>query len=359
MSVALPTENHLSTQEVSSSTPLVVVIIVNYRSSQLTIDCLKSLEAEQRSTANLLAIVVDNHSEDGSVEKLQQAILEKDWQSWITVIPSDHNGGYAYGNNLAIQTAQKLEPPPAYFWLLNPDTRVYPGSTQALINFMEAHPEVGICGSELEEADGSLFAKAFRFPNILSELDSGLRLGIFSKLLSRWTITQDMTDTAVNVDWLPGASMMIRRQVFEEVGLMDAGYFLYFEETDFCLQAKRANWSCWYVPTSKVMHIAGQSTGVTVRHGPPKRLPDYWFESRRRYFLKNHGLFYTALADTCWAVGYVIWRLRCLVQRKPDPAFDPPHLLGDFIRHSVFFKGPRIPAQTLPARVASPQENCP
>lgn len=347
MTVASQTEDHLFAQEVPAGQPLVVVVIVNYRSSQLTIECLKSLENERQSVVNFLVIVVDNHSEDGSVEHLQKTILEQDWQSWITVIASDHNGGYAYGNNLAIQTAKQLKTPPAYFWLLNPDTRVYPGATQALINFMETHPEVGICGSSLEEADGSLFAKAFRFPNILSELDSGLRLGIVSQLLARWTLTQAMTEAAVKVDWLPGASMMIRRQVFEDVGLMDEGYFLYFEETDFCLQAQRANWSCWYVPTSKVMHIAGQSTGVTVRNGPPKRLPDYWFESRRRYFLKNHGLFYTALADACWAVGYVLWRLRCLVQRKPDPAFDPPHLLGDFIRHSVFCKGPRIPAQTL------------
>lgn len=129
---------------------------------------------------------------------------------------------------------------------------------------------------------------------------------------------------------------MIRRPVFESIGLMDEEYFLYYEETDFCLQAKRAGWSCWYVPDSKVMHIAGQSTGVTDREGPPKRRPQYVFDSRRRYFVKNHGWLYAALADLAWSIGFGLWRLRRLVQRKPDT--DPPYLLVDSLRNSVFLR---------------------
>ncbi|WP_448562660.1 glycosyltransferase family 2 protein [Trichothermofontia sp.] len=350
MENTLFTQATLPFQGANPTQPSVVTVIVNYRSSQLTIECLKSLEVEKQSVLDLLVIVVDNNSGDGSAEQLQQAILANDWQSWVMLIPSKHNGGYAYGNNLAIKAARQLGIQPSYFWLLNPDTRVYPGSVEALVNFMETHPDVGICGSELEEADGSLFAKAFRFPNILSEFDAGLRLGIVSKLLARWLVSQDMRDTAAKVDWLPGASMLVRSRVFEEVGLMDEGYFLYFEETDFCLQTQRANWSCWYVPASKVMHIAGQSTGVTVRDGPSKRLPAYWFESRRRYFLKNHGFFYTALADLGWILGYILWLIRCVLQQKDDLAHEPPHLLWDFIRHSVLLRGPMLPRQTLPDR---------
>jgi N-acetylglucosaminyl-diphospho-decaprenol L-rhamnosyltransferase len=150
-------------------------------------------------------------------------------------------------------------------------------------------------------------------------------------------VARTMTGEEAQVDWLPGASMMIRREVFKSIGLMDEGYFLYYEETDFCLQARRANWSCWYVPQSRVMHIAGQSTGVTDRKAVPRRLPQYWFNSRRRYFTKNHGIFYAALADLAWTVGFVLWRLRRVVQRKPDT--DPPKFLEDFLRNSVFLKG--------------------
>ena len=145
-----------------------------------------------------------------------------------------------------------------------------------------------------------------------------------------------MSNQQEQVDWLPGASMMVRRQVFESVGLMDDEYFLYYEETDFCLQAKRAGWSCWYVPESRVMHISGQSTGVTVKNEVPKRRPQYVFDSRRRYFIKNHGLLYAAIADAVWLLGFSLWRLRRAIQRRPDP--DPPHLLGDSLRNSVFLK---------------------
>ncbi|MBE9100561.1 glycosyltransferase family 2 protein [Vacuolonema iberomarrocanum] len=329
MTISAPEKEKAS----SNATASVLVVTVNYRSSRLAVDSLRSLETEVQAMPNLRAAIVDNNSGDDSVEVLSQAIANNNWQDWATLMPSSHNGGYAYGNNYAIRPALATENPPDYFLLLNPDTRIYPGAVQTLVDFMEAHPQAGICGSSLEEADGSPFGIAFRFPSILSELDGGLRLGFVSKLLAQWKIPQPMGDDLKEVDWLSGASLLIRREVFETIGLMDDEYFLYYEETDFCLQAKRAGWSCWYVPTSRVMHIAGQSTGVTVRTDKPKRMPDYWFESRRRYFIKNHGWLYTALTDWIWIHSFALWRMRRLIQRKPDP--DPPNFLWDFIRNSV------------------------
>lgn len=318
----------------------VAVVIVNYRTGKLTINCLHSLAGEIESLPGIRVIVVDNDSGDNSKEEIANAIATKSWD-WASLILSAKNGGYAYGNNLAIRPLLASASPPPYFLLLNPDTQVRPGAIAALVDFMEKRPDVGICGSSFENEDGSPWPIAFRFPTILGELDSGLRLGIVTNLLSNWVVPRTMANEEAPVDWLPGASMMIRRQVFESVGLMDEEYFLYCEETDFCLQARRAGWSCWYVPQSRVMHIAGQSTGVTVRTGLPKRLPQYWFDSRRRYFIKNHGLFYAALADAAWFLGFSLWRVRRVIQRKPDT--DPPHLWGDFLRNSVFFKGASKP----------------
>ena len=144
-----------------------------------------------------------------------------------------------------------------------------------------------------------------------------------------------MDDQPRQVDWLPGASMMIRQEVFRAIGLMDESYFLYFEETDFCLQARRAGWHCWYVPQSRVLHIAGQSTGVTAALERPRRLPAYWFESRRRYFIKNHGRGYAAAADVLWMLAFASWRVRRWLLRRPDPA--PPWQLLDFFRHSALW----------------------
>jgi N-acetylglucosaminyl-diphospho-decaprenol L-rhamnosyltransferase len=317
-----------------------LIVIVNYRTADLTINCLRSLVEEVKSLPGTQVVVVDNPSGDDSVEKIGRAIATEGWESWVSLIAADHNGGYAFGNNLAIRPALQSPNPPDYYWLLNPDTIVRPGALKALVDFIAGHPEVGIAGSSFEEADGEPWPIAFRFPNVLSELDSGLRLGIVTKLLSRWVVVQQMGDEPAPIDWIPGASMLIRREVFEAIGLMDEGYFLYFEETDFCLQAKRAGWSCWYVPQSRIMHIAGQSTGVTVRNARPKRLPQYWFDSRRRYFMKNHGWLYTAIADAAWIAGYSLWRFRQFIQRKPD--MDPPHLFQDFLRNTVFTK-PSLP----------------
>ncbi len=134
--------------------------------------------------------------------------------------------------------------------------------------------------------------------------------------------------------------MIVRREVFESVGLLDEKYFMYFEEVDFCLRALKSGWPCWYVPTSRVVHLVGQSSGVTDTKRPPRRLPGYWFDSRRRYFLKNHGWLYAALADAAWVFGFTLWRWRRVIQRKPD--FDPPSLLSDFMLNSVFLKGGQV-----------------
>lgn len=311
----------------------VLVVIVNYRTPILTVNCLRSLASEMPSLPNTGVVVVDNASGDNSVEMIQQAIVTEGWSAWATLLSSDYNGGFSYGNNFAIRPALASDTPPDYIWLLNSDTEIRPGALHALLEFMQAHGKVGICGSRFEEPDGTVWPIAFRFPSILSELENGFRLGLLSKLLSRWKVAQVMTDQPQQMDWLPGASMLIRREVFETIGLMDAGYFLYYEETDFCLQAVRHGWECWYVPASHVMHLAGQSTGVTTPTNQPKRLPQYWFDSRRRYFVKNHGRLYAAIVDAIWLLGFISWRGRRVIQRKPD--LDPPYLLQDFVRNSA------------------------
>src|SRR6185312_15227837 len=98
-------------------------------------------------------------------------------------------------------------------------------------------------------------------------------------------------------DWVSGACMIVRREVFDSIGLLDDGYFMYFEEVDFCHRAQRAGWLCGYVPEARVVHLVGQSTGKTDPDKTRRRMPDYWFRSRRRYFLHHQGRVVTILAD--------------------------------------------------------------
>jgi GT2 family glycosyltransferase len=312
------------------------IVIVNYRTAGLVVDCLRSLAVEIADRPDWRVFVVDNASGDGSVDRLKAAIGEAGWANRVELVPLSHNPGFAGGNNAALRPILHGPNPPDFVLLLNPDTVVRPGGVKELVKFMKAHPEVGIAGSRLEEPDGAPQRCAFRFPSAFSELEEGLRLGFVSRWLHGHVVAPPVQPQAHATDWVAGASMIVRREVFEEIGLMDDRYFLYFEEVDFCLRARRVGWTCWYVPASRVVHLVGQSSGVTDVKRPMKRRPRYWFDSRSRYFRRNHGRAYKMLADLVWVFGFSLWRLRRRIQGKPDP--DPPGLLGDFLRYNFLTK---------------------
>jgi N-acetylglucosaminyl-diphospho-decaprenol L-rhamnosyltransferase len=316
------------------------ICIVNYRTPQLTIDNLRSLQSEVVAIGSAKVIVVDNCSGDGSAALIQAAIDRNGWGSWACVRELPRNGGYSYGNNACLREFLAAPDKPEFCLLLNPDTLVRPGAIAALVEFMDGHPDAGILGSRLEDPDGTPQRSAFRFHSILGELDARIRLGIFTRALKSYVMNPALSDVPRRADWVAGASMLVRSSVFEEVGLLDEGYFLYFEEVDFCLRAYRAGWSCWYVPQSRVVHLVGQSTGVTNPKTSRNRLPSYWFDSRRRYFIKNYGPLYTLVIDCVWFVGQVLWEARRLLQRRPR--VDPAAMFIDYARNSVFRRGFRL-----------------
>lgn len=313
-----------------------LIVIVNYRTADLTIDCLRSLEPEVRAQPGTRVVVTDNASGDDSPARIAAAVAENGWQEWATFVPLTNNGGFACGNNEAIRPALAGPAPPEYVLLLNPDTVVRPGALRPLLDFAAAHQQAGIIGSRLEDPDGSPQCSAFRFPSLLGEVESGLRLGIATRLLRRWCVAPPAESSSHQADWVAGASMLIRREVFEQIGLLDEDYFMYYEEVDFCRRARAAGWTCWYEPASRVVHLVGQASGVTDPR-QRRRRPAYWFESRRRYFVRHHGWAYAALSDAAWATAYVVWRCRRFLQRKADR--DPPRLLSDFLWHSTIVRG--------------------
>jgi N-acetylglucosaminyl-diphospho-decaprenol L-rhamnosyltransferase len=311
----------------------VAIAIVTYKSAQLTIDCLSSIEPERSTAAiRIRVIVVDNAS--GDAPAIEEAIERNSWSSWVTLVRAPRNGGFAYGNNLAFRLAHD-DGPPDYFHLLNPDTQVRKGAIVALVRFLEAHPDVGIVGSRFENLDGSDWPIAFRFPSILSEIEGGLQLSLASRILQRWVVAVEMSSVPQPIDWLPGASMMIRPSVFKAIGGFDETYFLYFEETDFCFRAKKAGYSTWYIPESRVMHIAGASTKVIGGPAGSKRLPPYWYESRRRYFMASYGTARAIAVDIVAVLAHAVGHLKRVAQRRKDRGV--PHFLRDLAYHSVLW----------------------
>lgn len=309
--------------------PTVVTIIVNYRTAGLVVDCLRSLADQPPGPV----IVVDSASGDGSAELIRKSVHAHGWTDWVEVVELDRNLGYAAGNNFGVRRASERGIRPDFYWLLNPDTVVRQGALPALTGFVADRPRVGLVGSRLEDLDGTPQRSAFRFPSILGEWEGGLRLGLVTRLLSGSVIAPPPRAESHVTDWVAGASLLIRRECWEQAGPMDEGYFLYFEEVDYCHRCHDRGWECWYVPGSRVVHLVGQSTGVTDTKSAPRRVPDYWFAARQRYYRAHHSRPYCWLADIAWASGFALWRVRRWLQRKPDA--DPPGMLGDFIRASL------------------------
>jgi N-acetylglucosaminyl-diphospho-decaprenol L-rhamnosyltransferase len=324
-----------------------LVVITNYRVAHLTIDCLRSIAEEIDRVPGTHVAVCENGTGDDSAERIQKAITDNGWDSWCTLTVLSTNLGFTGGNNTLIRPALQSEDPPEYVLLLNADTLVLPNAFKMLVDFLDQHPNVGIAGSHQEDLNGTPLRSAFRFPSPLSEFEGGVKLGLVTRLLRRRVVAPPISDKPCETDWLSGACMMVRREVFGDIGLLDEGYFTYFEDVDFCFNARKAGWPSWYVPASRIVHLVGQSTGITVKK--PKRQPAYSFEARRRFFLKNYGPFRAALVDIGQILGLTLWRLRVLLG-KAD--FTPPRFLRDSIRHSVFRAGFRLKNVQNPAFAA-------
>lgn len=314
-------------------TTRLLVAMVNYRTADLAINAVQSAEEDLSSLGAATLEVVDNDSADGSFEKLDAALAAKG--DWARVVRADRNGGFSYGNNFAIRPALNQTPAPEFVLLLNPDTEIERGAIVAMVNFLRENPKAGIAGARIIWPDGTPRASAFRFPGLASEFYEASSLGVISRLFPTAALSRGAPEATCLADWVPGAAMMIRKEVFDAIGLMDEDYFLYFEELDFCLQANRAGWECWYLREATVMHIEGQATGVKAGVDKPARRPNYWFDSRRRFFVKNHGRLYGALCDIAQVAGLSLWHLKRVLLQKP---YDKPEkMLTDIVRHSALW----------------------
>ncbi len=315
--------------ESSRSAARVLAIVINYRTAPMTIEALRALVPELRALPGARALVVENGSGDDSPAQLASALRREGWEDLVSLIASERNRGFAGGVNLALESALRSADPPSCIYLLNSDAFVASGAVRSLVRFLEAHPEVGICGSYIHGSGGEPHETAFRFPSIVGEFIARVPLWPFTRFLMRFTVALPIPTRPTAVDWLAGASMLIRRQVFEAIGGFDDGFFLYYEETDFCRRARAAGYSTWYVPESRVTHLGSKSTGF---QDPSRPRASYWYESRRRYLRKHHGAAYLHLANLCWVTSYALGRLRRAVKGLPDR--DPPRLFADFLRHN-------------------------
>jgi N-acetylglucosaminyl-diphospho-decaprenol L-rhamnosyltransferase len=314
-----------------------LTIILNWRTADMT---LRSAEAALREMQGLpgALTIVDNDSGDGSYETLTAEVAARGWdrgETPVRVLQSGHNGGFGAGNNVGIRAGLPNGVRPDYVYILNSDAFPDAGAICALYDHLNNNPATGFAGSFIHGDDAVPHRTAFRFPSIASEFESSVRFGPVSRALSNFIVAQPIPTQTTQVDWLAGASVMMRQSVLDEVGLFDETFFLYFEETELCHRAATAGYPCVYVPDSRVTHIGSVSTGMKTW----SRMPAYWFDSRLYYFTKTKGRGYAALATLSLVFGSMLWRLRLLIQRKDRG--DPPRFLRDLITHAArsFFGG--------------------
>jgi GT2 family glycosyltransferase len=269
--------------------PVLSVVIVSFECRELLLRCLESLDAERARLA-LEVIVVDNASQDGTVD----AVAER--CPWVRLHPSAENRGFAWASNRGLELATG-----SHLLLLNPDTIVPPGALSSALEAFEARPEVGMLGCKLVQPGGSLDHACKRgFPTPLSSLYHfvGLsRLFPRNRRFAQYTAGQVDPGVPSVVDAVNGAFMLVRRPALEEVGPLDERYWLYMEDLDWCYRFHERGWPVLYWPFVEVIHAKGGSSGH------PRR----W---RTNYaFHRGMWLFYqTHYAPTRpGAVSFLVW----------------------------------------------------
>lgn len=309
------------------SNPKLLTIVLNWRTADMTLRAAETALREMQGIVGEL-VIVDNDSGDGSYEQMARAVADRGWPR-CRVIQSGRNGGFGAGNNAGIRAGLSDGSRADYVYVLNSDAFPDPGAIKALLCHMQTHPDTGLAGSFIHGADGTPHQTTFRFPSLAGEFEGAARLGPVSRWLHRRRVPMPIPDQTCRVDWLAGASLMMRMDVLQEIGLFDENFFLYFEETDLCHRAKNAGYPTVFVKESRVTHIGSVSTGMKQW----RAVPDYWFNSRRRYFEKTHGRPYARLATLSHLAGGLLHRLRCvLTGRKPA---DPPGFLRSLVAHEL------------------------
>ncbi len=232
------------------------IVILNYNTRDLLRDCLRSVAQAQGVDVDVT--VVDNASQDGS------AVMMRDEFPNLRLIASDINGGYAYGNNLALREILARPNPPRAVMLLNTDTVVPPASLKLMMDFLDAHPDAGIVGPKLLLRDGSLdlaCRRSFPTPEISFYRMLGLsKLFPKSKMFGRYNLTYLDENETTQVDSVVGAAMLMRTEALKQAGILDEEFFMYGEDLDLALRIKQKGWNAYYYPRAEIMHYKRESS---------------------------------------------------------------------------------------------------
>ncbi len=289
------------------------VVIVNYKTARHVTNCLETLMADLDGV-DTDVMVVDNKSDDGSCGTIQQWIKDNGAGHRVRVIQSDRNGGFSAGNNIGIKASNAK-----YYLLLNSDTLIRPGAVPVLLATARSEQRAGLISPRLEWPDGRAQESCFRFPNPLSEFSSATQTGFINNLFSRFLVVLPVEKECTRPPWTSFACVLVKNEVFQQLGLLDDRFFMYFEDVEFCYRMKSSGWEIVNQPGARVIHLRGGSSSVKEDMHRRKRLPRYYYESRTLYFYQAHGWPGLTIANLLWGAGRLISKFRQIAGR-PDKA---------------------------------------
>jgi len=231
------------------------VLLVSYNTKELLRECLQSLLASCKAVSPEI-IVVDNASRDGSAEMVNTLFPE------VMLIRNESNAGFARATNQGIRASSGK-----YVLLLNPDTLIVGNAIDEMLVWMESHPDVGICGPQLLNEDGTIQRSLFSFPSLLTV--TMVHLCPFIAPINRFLSIDEFSDHSIShvTECLSGACFMIRQEVINSIGLLDERFFLNAEEMDFCRRATLDGWKVYFLAKAKVVHYGGESSASNPASG--------------------------------------------------------------------------------------------
>ena len=288
----------------------IAISIINFRTGDLTLTCVQSVLADI-DALDAEIIVVDNASGDGSAEQIAAWIEAQPQPVPIRLIRAETNSGFSGGHNLGIAHSDC-----AYVLILNSDAILRPRFFHAILQAARATPAAGLIAPRVEGEDGAVQTSHFPFASPLSELVRAAATGPVTKLLQHRVVALPPGTPDSRIDWVSFACVLLKREMIREIGPMDEGYFLYFEDSEYCLRAKRAGWKIATAAEAVAVHYRGGSGPVKALEQARKRLPSYFYHSRSRFLRHAHGHAGLILANLLWHVGRGIAHLRRLF-RKP------------------------------------------
>ncbi len=291
--------------------PKLGVSIINYRTGPLTIGCARSvLDAGEGLPVDV--VLVDNASGDGSAEEIAAWLDTLPETAPVRLIRSDRNTGFSGGHNLGMAALPDAD----WVLLLNSDATLRPGFFTALTErIADAPPRTGFIAPQIETMDGTVQVSCFRFHSPVSELIRGAGSGPVTRLLQRWDVPLHPPVPPETVEWVSFAGVLINVAMIGEIGPMDEGYFLYFEDAEYSLRGHRAGWGLLQAPHARMVHFRGGSGPVKSLEQARRRLPRYFYASRTRFFRQAYGRLGPLLANTMYSSGRAVAQLRRMTGR--------------------------------------------